>query len=295
MPEKDLRVGFIGLGIMGAPMARNAMKAGYPMTVYNRTAEKARPLAEAGAEVADSPAAVAAASDVSLSCVSDTPDVLEVVLDEQRGVVAGAHEGLIHVDCSTVAPSAGRTCHEALAAKGAGFIDAPISGGDVGARKGTLSIMCGGRRHHFDRARPVLETMGRTITYCGEPGAGYLVKLCNQVLGALHLVAAAEALALAKASGVDLKAMLEAVSSGAAGSWMLENLAPKMVAGDFAPGFFVDYQLKDLDLAHGAAHELGVPLPGAALAETLFRAASAQGHGRDGTQALFAVIEKLGQ
>lgn len=295
MATKDLRIGFIGLGIMGAPMARNAMDAGYAMTVYNRTAEKTKPLAEAGAEVADSPAAVAEASDVSFSCVSDTPDVLEVVLDEARGVVAGAREGLIHVDCSTVAPSAGRACHEALAAAGAGFIDAPISGGDVGARQGTLSIMCGGEREHFDRVRPVLETMGRTITYCGAPGAGYLVKLCNQILGALHLVAAAEALALAKASGVDLKAMLEAVSSGAAGSWMLEHLAPKMVAGDDKPGFFVDYQLKDLHLAHEAAHDSGVPLPGAALAETLFRAASAQGHGRDGTQALLHVIEKLGK
>ncbi len=293
MSDSKPRIGFIGLGIMGAPMAANAMKAGYPMTVTNRTRAKTEPLRDAGAEVVDSPAAVAEACDLSFACVSDTPDVLEVVLDDRQGVVAGAHEGLIHVDCSTVAPRAARACQDALTAKGAGFIDAPISGGDVGAQQGTLSIMCGGRREDFDRARPVLETMGKTITYCGDSGAGYLVKLCNQILGALHLVAAAEALTLARAAGVDLEAMLQAVSSGAAGSWILSNLGPKMRAGDDAPGFFVDYQLKDLRLAHDAAHEVGAPLPGAALAETLFRAASAQGHGRDGTQALIHVLERL--
>jgi 3-hydroxyisobutyrate dehydrogenase len=263
--------------------------------VYNRTPAKTQPLVEMGAVAADSPAAVAAASDVLVSCVSDTPDVLEVMLDAQRGVLAGAHEGLIAIDCSTVAPSAGRECSAALAERGAGFLDAPISGGDVGAREGTLSIMVGGERANFDRALGVLEAMGKTITYCGPSGAGYVVKLCNQILGALHLLAAAEAVALASAAGIDLEAMLKAVSSGAAGSWMLTRLAPKMVAGDYKPGFFVDYQLKDLHLAAEAAHELGAPLPGAALAETLFRAASVQGHGRDGTQALYEVIRKLGR
>jgi len=295
MAPKDLRVGFVGLGIMGGPMARNAMKAGFPLTVFNRTAAKSEPLREAGAAVVDSPAAVAAASDVCVSCVSDTPDVLEVVLDPERGIVAGAHDGLVAVDCSTVAPSVAPRCHEALAARGAGFVDAPISGGDVGARQGTLSIMCGGRRQDFGRARPVLEAMGKTVTYCGQSGAGYLVKLCNQILGGLHLVAAAEALALADAAGVDLDAMLQAVSSGAAGSWMLTNLAPKMAKGDFAPGFFVDYQLKDLRLAHDAAHQFGVPLPGAALAEWMFHVTSRQGHGRDGTQALYDTVRALAQ
>lgn len=290
---KKLRVGFIGLGIMGAPMARNAMRAGFPLTVCNRTAFRAEPLRQEGAAVAASPAEVAASSDVCFSCVSDTPDVLEVVLDAKRGVLAGARQGLIAVDCSTVAPAAARQCHEALARKGAGFLDAPVSGGDVGARSGTLSIMVGGTKADFDRALPVLRTMAKTITYCGGPGAGYLVKLCNQVLGALHLVAAAEAIALARGAGVDPEAMLQAVSSGAAASWMLTNLAPKMLRKDDKPGFMVDYQLKDLRLAHDAAHELGIALPGAALAETLFRAASAQGHGRDGTQTVYHVIERL--
>ena len=294
MTGNDRKVGFVGLGIMGGPMAANLRKAGFELTVYNRTPGKTQALVALGAEAVDSPAAVARACDVVVSCVSDTPDVLEVVLDAERGVLAGAHEGLIAIDCSTVSPSAARACSRALGERGAGFLDAPISGGDVGAKAGTLSIMVGGRKDHFDRALGVLEAMGKTITYCGPSGAGYLVKLCNQILGALHLVAAAEAIALATAAGVDLEAMLQAVSSGAAGSWMLTHLAPKMACGDYKPGFFVDYQLKDLHLAAREAHELGTPLPGSALAETLFRSASAMGHGRDGTQALYEVIRRLG-
>jgi 3-hydroxyisobutyrate dehydrogenase len=293
MAPSNLRAGFIGLGIMGKSMALNLRKAGFPLTVYNRTAAKTAALREAGASVADSPAAVARASDLVVSCVSDSPDVLEVVLDEKRGVLAGAREGLVAVDCSTASPKVAVRCAEALAARGAAFLDAPVSGGDVGARDATLSIMVGGDTAAFDRALPVLRAMGRTVTRCGGPGAGYLVKLCNQVLGGLHLVAAAEALCLAEAAGVDLGAMLQAVSSGAAASWMLTHLAPKMVAGDDRPGFFVDYQLKDLRIAHEAAHDLGVPLPGAALTEALFRAASTQGYGRAGTQAVYHVLQRM--
>jgi 3-hydroxyisobutyrate dehydrogenase-like beta-hydroxyacid dehydrogenase len=236
---------------------------------------------------------VAAASDVVLICVPNSQDVLDVVLDEERGVIAGVKSGATVADHSTVAPEVARQCADALARRSAGFLDAPISGGDVGAKAGTLSIMVGGEKAHFDRALPVLEVMGKTVTYCGPSGAGYIVKLCNQILGGLHLIAAAEALSLAASAGIDLNAMLQAVSSGAAGSWMLSNLAPKMVAGNDKPGFFVDYQLKDLHLAAEAAHELGVPLPGAALAETLFRAASVAGHGRDGTQAIYHVLRTL--
>lgn len=290
MTKQDLRVGFIGLGIMGGPMAGNLLKAGFPLTVYNRTPGKTEALAEAGASVASSPAEAARASDVIVSCVSDTPDVLEVMLDEGCGVVAGAREGLIVVDCSTVSPDVATQCSEALGANGTGFLDAPISGGDVGARAGTLSIMVGGEREEFDRALPVLRAMGETITYCGPSGSGYVVKLCNQICGGLHLIAVAEAVALARAAGVDLDAMRTAVASGAAGSWMLDRLAPKMIAGDDAPGFFVDYQLKDLRIAADAAGKLGLILRGADLAEQLFAAASEQGHGRDGTQAIRHVI-----
>ena len=292
--ENELRVGFIGLGIMGSSMAANCIKAGFELTVYNRTVAKTAPLKKAGAAVAAGPAEVAAASDIILVCVTASEDVLSVVLDAGSGVAAGAKPGSIVVDHSTVAPSVAKRCAEALSAKQAGFLDAPISGGDVGAREGTLSIMVGGVKQDFDRALPVLEVMGKTITYCGGHGAGYTVKLCNQICGGLHLIAAAEAIRLAEAAEVDVAAMLKAVCSGAAGSWMLSNLAPKMVSGDYAPGFFVDYQLKDLHLAAESAHELGVSLPGAAFAETVFRAASAQGHGKNGTQAVYEVIRKLG-
>ena len=293
MTDRKKRVGFIGLGIMGEPMALNVMKAGFPLTVFNRTAAKCESLREAGAAVADSSAEVAAASDVVVSCVTASQDVLAVVLDEQRGVIAGVRPEEVVVDCSTVAPDVAKRCADALAERKAGFVDAPISGGDVGAKAGTLSIMCGGRAEDFEKAGPVLEAMGKTVTHCGPSGSGYVVKLCNQVCGALHLVAAAEAVALASAARVNLAAMLKAVSSGAAGSWILQNLAPKMVEGDDKPGFFVDYQLKDLRLANEAAGEFKTPLPGASLAQVLFAAASAQGRGRDGTQALRHVIEGL--
>ncbi|MFW6066530.1 MAG: NAD(P)-dependent oxidoreductase, partial [Planctomycetota bacterium] len=223
MSDKQLHVGFIGLGIMGGPMAMNCLKAGYEMTVYNRTASKTEPLREAGGAVADSPADVAEKCDLVCSCVTASEDVLEVILDDDKGVIAGVQKGATVVDFSTVAPRVARSCGEALAEKGAGFLDAPISGGDVGARKGTLSIMVGGEKEHFDRAKPVLETMGKTITHCGPGGAGYVVKLCNQILGGLHLIAASEALTLAEQAGLDPEPMLRAVSSGAAGSWMLSN------------------------------------------------------------------------
>jgi 3-hydroxyisobutyrate dehydrogenase len=293
MSDSKTRVGFVGLGIMGGPMALNCIAAGFDVTVYNRTPDKAEPHRRAGAAVADSPADLARGCDVVLSCVTASDDVLEVLLDESSGVIAGARPGTVVIDCSTVDPEVAQKCSAALAERGVGFLDAPVSGGDVGAKAGTLSIMVGGRREHFDAALGVLEAMGKTITYCGQSGSGYTVKLCNQVCGALHLLAAAEAVSLARAAGVDPEAMLSAVSGGAAGSWMLQNLAPKMVSGDYEPGFFVDYQLKDLRLASDEAHRLGVPLPAAAMAEAMFRAASSQGLGRCGTQAVYRVIEAL--
>ncbi|MFP4107265.1 MAG: NAD(P)-dependent oxidoreductase [Phycisphaerae bacterium] len=293
MPQKTLRVGFIGMGIMGGPMALNCRAAGFDLTVYNRTPGKTDPHRQAGAEVVDSPRAVAERSDVILSCVTASEDVLEVVLDEQAGVLAGIAKGATVIDCSTVAPSVGKQCAEALAGKGCGWLDAPVSGGDVGAQNGTLSIMCGGDREHFDRAKPVLDAMGKTVTYCGPAGSGYVVKLCNQICGAMHLLAAAEAINLAETAGVDTEAMVQAVSGGAAGSWMLDNLAPKILQRDFEPGFFVDYQLKDLRLASDACHDLSLPLPGLSIVETLFRAASAEGFGREGTQAIYKTIKSL--
>jgi len=293
MARQELRVGFIGLGIMGEPMVRNVLKAGFPLTVFNRTSAKTERLRDEGAKVANSPAELGPDSDVIVSCVSDTPDVLEVILDPQHGVIAKVRDGTTVIDCSTAGPDAAKQCDQALREKGAAFLDAPISGGDVGARDGTLSIMVGGDRGHFDRAKPVLEAMGKTITYCGQCGAGYITKLCNQICGAINLLGVAEAISLATAAGIDTEAMVTAVSSGAAGSWMLTHLGPKMLTRDDSPGFFVDYQLKDLRIASDAAHSLGVPLPGLGLAEAMFRAASAGGHGRDGTQAIYHVLEKL--
>ena len=293
MAEQKLRVGFVGLGIMGQAMAANVLKAGFPLTVYNRTAAKGKPLKDAGAAVAASPAQVAADSDIVISCVSDSPDVYQVVLDEKSGMIAGANQGSIVVDCSTAAPEVAATCSRQLSNKGVGFLDAPISGGDIGAKAGTLTIMVGGKKDDFDAALRVLETMGKTIVRCGPSGSGYVVKLCNQILVSMNLLATAEAVAFAKAARIDLNAMLQAVANGAAGSWQLSNLGPKMVADDYAPGFFVDYLLKDLRMAHGAACDLKVPLPGMAVTESLFRAASSHGFGREGTQAIYKVLTAL--
>ena len=179
MSDKQLRVGFVGLGIMGRPMALNCVKAGFPMTVYNRTPAKTESLKEAGASVAETPADVARESDVILLCVTATDDVLSVALDERTGVIAGVAQGAIVVDHSTVAPFVAKRCAETFAAQGVGFLDAPISGGERGAIAGTLSIMVGGEKPHFDRALSVLEAMGKTITHCGDTGAGYIVKLCR--------------------------------------------------------------------------------------------------------------------
>ena len=293
MSKDKLHVGFVGLGIMGRSMAANVLKAGHHLTIYNRTVAKTQPLKSAGAVVAASPAQAAAQSDIVISCVSDSPDVYQVVLEEKTGIIAGARQGSIVVDCSTAAPEVAARCTEELNKKGVGFLDAPISGGDTGAKNATLSIMVGGRKEDFDRVLPVLETMGKTIVYCGSSGAGYVVKLCNQILVSMNCWAVSEALSFAQAARIDMKSMLQAISGGAAGSWQLINLGPKMVAGDYAPGFFVDYLLKDLRIAHAAACDLKVSLPGTAVAESLFRAASSHGFGREGTQAIYKVISGL--
>ena len=225
MTENTLRVGFVGLGIMGAPMANNILSAGFPLTVWNRTPARAEPLAAAGAKVAASPAEVAAASDVTISCVTDSPDVEAVALGP-GGIAEGAKAGSIYIDCSTIAPEVARRVAAVLGEKGVAMLDAPVSGGDVGAKAGTLAIMVGGEADAFERALPVLQAMGKTIVHVGPSGAGQVVKLCNQVAGALNLLAMSEAISLARRSGVSPEKMLEVVSAGAAGSWMLSNLGP---------------------------------------------------------------------
>lgn len=288
------RLGFIGLGIMGRPMAKNLLAAGYELVVYNRTPSKAEELAALGAGVGRSPREVAERSDVVLSIVTDSPDVEEVALGEE-GVLGGIAPGGLYIDMSTISPAVARKVARAFEAKGAAMLDAPVSGGDKGAREGTLSIMAGGSEAAFEAALPVLQAVGRNVVHVGGPGMGQTVKLCNQVICGLNLLATAEGLALAAKAGADPGKVLQVVTEGAAGSWMLRNLGPKMAAGDYAPGFMVKLQLKDLRLALEEAAGLSLPLPGTALVQQLFRSVEAMGAGDEGTQALIKAYERLGK
>ncbi len=285
-------IGFVGLGIMGLPMAGHILDAGYPLTVYNRTRSKTEELGARGAKVADSPAEVAADSQVIITIVSDSPDVEEVVAGPQ-GVLGRIGKDSVVIDMSTISPQVERQLDEQLRVKGCTLVDAPVSGGDVGARNATLAIMAGGEKAAFDRVRPILEVMGKTITYCGPVGNGQLTKLSNQILVAVTLLGVSEAITFAKKNGLDAHVMIEAVKGGAAGSWQLSNLGPKIVDRDFAPGFMVDLIQKDLRLVleSGAAGQAA--LPGTSLVNQLFRMAEAQGDGREGTQILAKAVEQL--
>jgi 3-hydroxyisobutyrate dehydrogenase len=285
------RLAYIGTGIMGAPMAGHLLAAGFPLTLHSRTKAKAEDLLRRGATWADSPAAAAHEADVVFVNVPDTPDV-EAVVTGSNGVLSVARSGLIVIDHSTISPSATRRMNEALAVRGAKLLDAPVSGGDVGAKNASLSIMVGGDESAFVRARPLLERLGKTITYCGPSGSGQLTKLVNQVLVSVTNLAVCEALALARKGGLDPQKTVAALAGGAAGSWQLSNLGPRMLAGDFKPGFMIDLQVKDLRLVLEAAHELGLEPAAVNLVKRLFEAAQAQGRGRAGTQALFAIVEQ---
>jgi 3-hydroxyisobutyrate dehydrogenase len=288
-------VGYIGMGIMGAAMTGNLLKAGQRTYVWNRTATRCEPLIAAGAELCDSPADMAGRKpDVIFINVTDTPDVEEIIFGE-RGIAAQASPGLIIVDHSTISPTATRQFAARLEPHNIALVDAPVSGGDVGARNGTLSIMCGGQREAFDRVRPLLGIVGKQVTYLGPSGSGQACKACNQILVAGNLVATCEALALAKQSGLNLKEMIDVVSGGAGGSWQLANLGPKIATGDYAPGFMIDLILKDLAIVMNTAREHKLPLANTALAEANFRAASAAGSGASGTQAVAQVMEQMGR
>ncbi len=286
------RIGFIGLGIMGEPMCRNLMKAGYACTVNTRTKSRAEKLLSEGAAWSDSPKDTAGRSDVIITIVTDTPDVEKVILGED-GIIEGIRSGSVVIDMSTISPSATRDMAAALKEKGADMLDAPVSGGDTGAIAGTLSIMVGGKQDAFDRCLPVFEAMGKSINLIGDHGAGQMTKLCNQVAVSVANLAMAEALILAAKAGLDMEKMLAAISGGAAGSWQLSNLAPRIIKRDFDPGFMVKLQQKDLRLVLGAASELGLGLPGASLAHQLFNAVEAAGEGDEGTQALVKSLERM--
>jgi 3-hydroxyisobutyrate dehydrogenase len=286
------RVGWIGTGVMGASMCGHLLAAGHPVTVTTRTPAKADALLAAGAVWADSPAAVAAASDVVFVMVGYPSEVEEVVLGHD-GALGTLAPGDLLVDMTTSRPALAVAIAALAADAGLTALDAPVSGGDVGARDGTLSIMVGGDAAAFTRARPLLELMGTTIVHQGGAGAGQHTKLTNQVVVAGNLVAICEALLYATRAGLDVESVLASISGGAASSWALSNLAPRIVAGDFAPGFFVDHFVKDMALALDEAARLQLALPGLALVHQLAVALQAQGHGRDGTQSLILALEAL--
>lgn len=286
------QVAFIGLGIMGAPMAGHLLRAGHDLVVHTRTPGRAKPLLEQGAVWKPTPAECCEKADMVFICVPDTPD-LRKVMEGDTGLLAGLRRGQIVVDHSTVSPSVTREFAGTLSTKGAALLDAPVSGGDVGAKNATLSIMVGGDKKQFETVLPLLKCMGRNIVYCGPSGCGQLTKLVNQVLVSVTLMGVCEALTFARANGLDAEKTIEAVGSGAGGSWQLSNLGPKMVAGDFRPGFMIELMQKDLRLLMRAAEESNTSLPASSLVHQLLLAAEAAGHKRDGTQALFTVLEKL--
>jgi 3-hydroxyisobutyrate dehydrogenase len=285
-------IAFIGLGIMGLPMAGHLLKAGNKLTVHTRTRDKAKTLLDQGAAWADNPQAAAQAADVVFICVTDTPDVEAVVLGD-KGLASVARVGQIIVDHSTISPSATRKMSAEIAKKKAYFLDAPISGGDIGAQNATLSIMVGGDETAFNKTLPLFQKMGKTITYCGPSGAGQLTKLTNQVLVSITNMAVCEALVFAKENGLDPATTITAIGGGAAGSWQLTNLGPRMIKGDFAPGFMIDLQQKDLRLVMQAAHEAKLDLTATSLVHHLFANAQNTGRGKQGTQALFAVVDEI--
>lgn len=292
--EPIKRIGYIGMGIMGAPMALNLLKAGYEVTVWNRTASKCDPLVEAGAKVASSPAEMAS-SDVQAIFlnVTDTPDV-EAVLFGEQGVSKTAQDGLIVIDNSTIKPLETQQFAARLQQQGVTMLDAPVSGGDIGARNGTLCVMVGGDEATFDRCKQLFDAIGKTILHVGESGMGQVCKACNQVSVVCNLLGTIEALALAEQCGLDPKKMAEVVSGGAGGSWQLANLGPRIVDGDHAPGFMIDLVLKDLAIVMDTARDKKLPLSTTGIAEGYFRSVAANGGGRLGTQAIATVMEKLG-
>jgi 2-hydroxy-3-oxopropionate reductase len=289
MPE---RVGFIGLGIMGSGMTHNLLRASVDLTVYNRSPERMQPLANAGAATAASPAELAAAVDVVFLCVSDTPDVEQVLLGDD-GVLRGAKSGSLVVDMSTISPAATRQLAARLAEEGVAMIDAPVSGGSEGAAKGTLSIMVGGEAADVERARPYLAAMGSAITHLGPIGSGQSCKLVNQILVVVNMLAAAEALVFAEASGLDLERTLEAVGGGAAGSWMLANRGPQAIRRDWRPGFTIDLQQKDLRLVLESADQTGAPVLATSVVFQLYRTLQREGLGGEGNHALIKALERL--
>lgn len=286
------QIGFIGLGIMGRGMVQNLLQAGFDITVWNRTAARMQPFVEQGAQAAANPVDVARNSTIIFVCVSDTADV-EAVLFGDDGVANGVLAGSLVIDHSTISPQTTKEMATRLNEQGAHMLDAPISGGSEGAANGTLSIMIGGEAAQVERAMPYLEAMGKTITHVGPQGAGQMVKLVNQVLVVNNMLAVSEALLMAQAGGLDLQKTLDAVSVGAAGSWMLSNRGSQAIVRDWRPGFTIDLQQKDLRLVLEAADQLGIPLIGTNLCFNLYRTLQTRGLGEEGNHAMLKALEAM--
>ena len=286
------RIGWIGTGVMGLSMCRHLMTKGYSATVFNRSKGKAQPLLDAGASWADTPRSLAERSDVIFAIVGFPRDVREVFLG-QSGALAGSRPGTVLVDMTTSEPSLAREIYDASKAKGVASIDAPVSGGDVGAKNAALSIMVGGDAETVEAVRPLFECMGKTIVHQGPAGAGQHTKMVNQVLIATSMIGVCEALLYGYKAGLDLKTVLQSVGGGAAASWSLNNLGPRIIDRNFEPGFFVEHFIKDMGIALDEAKRMNLSLPGLALANQLYLAVQAQGYGRKGTHALMLALEQL--
>jgi 2-hydroxy-3-oxopropionate reductase len=288
------RIGFIGLGIMGRPMAQNLLQSGYELTVHNRSPEKAQELGEAGASVASSPREVAHKSDILITMLPDSPQVREVVAGED-GVLEGIHEDALLIDMSTISPVVTEELAQAVKEKSASMLDAPVSGGDAGAIEGTLSIMVGGEEEDFQRAMPLLEAMGKTITHVGPTGAGQVVKAANQVVVALTIEAVSEALVLGSAGGVSPKKILDVLGGGLAGNKVMEVKREKFLSHTFEPGFRSELHHKDLGIALAAGREYGVVLPVTAIVDQMLLSMRRKGWGGEDHSALLRIIEDLSQ
>ena len=286
------RVGWIGTGVMGRWMCQHLMDKGYKATVYNRSKDKAKALLDAGAAWADSPRQVAENADAIFAIVGFPKDVREVFLGE-HGALAGSKKGSVLIDMTTSEPSLAREIYEAAKKKGVASVDAPVSGGDVGAKNAALSIMVGGDADAALAVKPLLECMGKTIVHQGPAGAGQHTKMVNQVLIASNMIGVCEALLYGYKAGLDLKTVLQSVGGGAAASWSLNNLGPRIIDRNFEPGFFVEHFIKDMGIALDEAKRMGIVLPGLALANQLYLAVQAQGYGRKGTHALMLALEQI--
>lgn len=291
LSPQHTQIGFIGTGVMGKSMAGHLMTAGYQLHVYTRTKAKAEELIARGARWQDTPGDLAAASDVIITMVGYPSDVEELYLGED-GLIARAKPGAYLIDMTTSSPSLAKRIYEAASRRGLHAVDAPVSGGDVGAREARLSIMVGGDEADCEAVLPILETMGRNIVRQGAAGAGQYTKMCNQIAIATNMIGVCEALVYAKKAGLDPETVLQSIASGAAGSWSLSNLAPRIIAGDFEPGFFVKHFIKDMNIALESAAEMGLDMPGLALARKLYGELADAGYGEKGTQALYKVLDR---